>query len=97
MKQEHGQVQLLFPQNVHLTLHPDPFRVDIYDDGTLLNVCCISHWTSHKRKALCGMAIALSLKLGEVSCESIKELLNQVTDHPWLTRLAAAVVGNLPF
>lgn len=37
MEQEHGQVQLLFPDKIHLTLHPKPFRVDVYEDGTLLS------------------------------------------------------------
>jgi hypothetical protein len=37
MEQQHGQVQLLFPDKVHITLHPNPFRVDIYEDGTLLS------------------------------------------------------------
>lgn len=37
LQQQHGQIQLNFASKLHLNLNINPFRVDIYDEGTLLS------------------------------------------------------------
>ena len=36
VEQKHGQLSVNMPDKIHVTLNPSPFRVDIYDDGTIL-------------------------------------------------------------
>ncbi|OQV19919.1 Neutral alpha-glucosidase AB [Hypsibius exemplaris] len=38
MEKQHGQIQLLLGDTIHLTLHPKPFRIDVYEEGTLLSM-----------------------------------------------------------
>ncbi|XP_055354259.1 neutral alpha-glucosidase AB-like isoform X2 [Paramacrobiotus metropolitanus] len=36
MAHKHGQVQITLPDSLHITVTPKPFRIDIYEEGTIL-------------------------------------------------------------